>query len=147
MNELLGEDRIGLGVRRGYEELASILREAYDRASAGKGHERHAGGEPFEEQWIVTGRLELGPGALMFQIRKKLKEHARLPADAGDRELLDVINYVAAELIARRLERRCSAPAAAAEACVKITEQMVQRSEALQRSTWKGPAAPGTKPQ
>jgi len=104
-------------LKEGYEQLHEILIEAYTRAAHGKGNERHANGEPFTDQWIVQGGLKYGTGALFFQLRKKLDEHERLDADAGDNELLDVINYAAAAVLVRRLQRQQRAAAkAAAEA-------------------------------
>ena len=38
----------------------------------------------------------------MFQAVKKIYESVRLPGEAGVRELLGAINYIAAEIIVRR---------------------------------------------
>lgn len=81
-----------------YQELFHVLDEAYDQAARGKGKERHAEGEPFEEQpimWIEKyfKSYQLG------QSVKKLHESQRLPADQAVKELLGAINYIAARVI------------------------------------------------
>jgi hypothetical protein len=89
-----------------YLSLALVLTEAYDEASAGKGRERHAYGEPFEEQDIVTEAVTLGLAAPAFQARKKIKEALRLFERHGSAraipDLLGAINYAAAIIIAMR---------------------------------------------
>jgi len=95
----------------GYEPLASVLDEALAQAQAGKGKERHANGEPYDEQKIVTLNLQIGSehGAI-FQGCKKAQESARLDAERGDAELLGAINYLAAAVIIRRKLRAKKAP-------------------------------------
>jgi hypothetical protein len=87
----------------GYDSLASVLDEALAQAQAGKGKERHANGEPYDAQKIVTLNLQIGSehGAI-FQGCKKAQESARLEAERGDAELLGAINYLAAAVIIRR---------------------------------------------
>jgi hypothetical protein len=87
----------------GYDSLAAVLDEALAQAQAGKGKERHANGEPYDAQKIVTLNLQIGSehGAI-FQGCKKAQESARLEAERGDAELLGAINYLAAAVIIRR---------------------------------------------
>ena len=85
-----------------YQSLSNILDEALLQASEGKGKERHASeGEAFENQPICEIARRLGGGDL-FQAVKKIYESVRLPGEAGVRELLGAINYIAAEIIVRR---------------------------------------------
>lgn len=87
----------------GYEALALVLGEAYDQAAHGKGKERHAkGSEPFDRQVMQEGANRFGVGALLFQAYKKSEESQRLPLDAGVRELLGAIVYLAGAVVARR---------------------------------------------
>ena len=85
-----------------YSSLKKVLDEALLQASEGKGKERHASdGEAFEDQPIceIARRLDGGP---LYQVVKKVYESVRLPGEAGVRELLGAINYIAAEIILRR---------------------------------------------
>lgn len=83
----------------GYEKLAEVLSRAFAQAAVGKGKERHARGEPFHEQVICIGARKFGVGSLLFQAFKKSEESQRLDRDAGVRELLGAINYLAAAVI------------------------------------------------
>jgi len=97
-----------LAVLPGYEKLAAVLDEALEQAQSGKGKERHASGEAFEDQPIVQINLLLGSsdGAL-FQMMKKFRESKRLPADRRRHERLGALIYmVAAILIEEELEVR-----------------------------------------
>ena len=88
--------------RHPYKSLSDILDEALLQASEGKGKERHASdGEAFEHQPICELGRRLGGGAL-YQAVKKIYESQRLPGEAGVRELLGAINYIAAAIIVRR---------------------------------------------
>lgn len=84
----------------GYEKLADVLQRAYDQAATGKGHERHAQGEPFHEQVMQDGARRFGVGGLLFQAFKKSEESQRLPHDRAVAELLGAINYLAGAVIA-----------------------------------------------
>lgn len=82
-----------------YQALRDILDAALEQASSGKGRERHANDEPFEEQQICSEARLLGLGAPVFQARKKAREAIRL-AESGEYEkamvdLLGAINYTA----------------------------------------------------
>ena len=81
-----------------YKSLEAILSAAYSQASAGKGNERHADGQRFEDQPIVT--LEkLYHSGVLFQAAKKMHESQRLEKDRAVAELLGAINYIAARII------------------------------------------------
>lgn len=82
-----------------YEELARVLNTAYQQAANGKGKERHAEGEPFEEQIICEVARRVGLGYTSGQAVKKIYESKRLPKDAAIAELLGAINYIAANII------------------------------------------------
>jgi hypothetical protein len=84
----------------GYEKLADVLVLAYDQAASGKGHERHAKGQPFHEQVMQVGAAQFGVGALLFQAFKKSEEAQRLPKNRAIAELLGAINYLAGAVIA-----------------------------------------------
>lgn len=95
-------DRIA--VEPGYESLAAVLDEALMQAQAGKGKERHASGEPFDEQLICRLCREDGIGFATGQAKKKTTESHRLAGEFGVKELLGAINYLAAAVIVRREE-------------------------------------------
>ena len=79
-----------------YQSLVGTLQLAFDRASTGKGYERHAEDKPFEEQDIVSELEVFGIAPALFQIRKKAKETIRLKKQSAKNELLDIIVYAAA---------------------------------------------------
>lgn len=84
----------------GYESLAAVLQRAYDQAAKGKGAERHAVSRPFTEQPMQSISELLGtPDGLLYQAMKKIQESKRLDKDAGIRELLGAINYLAGAVI------------------------------------------------
>lgn len=94
-----------------YSSLAAVLREAFEQASNGKGRERHASGEPFEQQTICQTIRAHGVGFGTGQAEKKGREsHKLLKMDNGREravaELLGAINYLAAAVIVIR-EGRC----------------------------------------
>ena len=82
-----------------YQSLINVLDQAYNRASAGKGRERHATSEPFYEQSIVTEGKHFFIVGNLQQIRKKAVECLRLDMNAARNELLDIIVYAAASVI------------------------------------------------
>lgn len=87
-----------------YAKLKDVLDRAYSQASEGKGKERHADDNAFEDQPICSlSRLLHGHRSLDFQIVKKFLEADRLleikGKDAAVRELLGVVNYLAAKII------------------------------------------------
>lgn len=88
-----------------YAKLEAELQSALEQASKGKGKERHADGEPFEQQKIcVIGRWVSGSPAAgpLQQAVKKAVESARLGPEAAIRELDGAINYLCAAKILLR---------------------------------------------
>ena len=83
-----------------YASLKKILDRAFVQASQGKGYERHATGQNFEDQPILSINRLLGDdsGAL-FQVIKKVQESQRLPVYKAVAERLGAINYLAASII------------------------------------------------
>lgn len=82
-----------------YGRLEEVLAKAAEQASAGKGAERHADGQSFEEQPIMWIEREFKSFQL-GQAVKKIHESQRLAPEAAARELLGAINYLAAKVIA-----------------------------------------------
>lgn len=88
----------------GYEQLADVLKAAFDQAARGKGKERHANGLPFHEQRIqgISSLLNSDRG-LAYQAIKKITEGMDLPTpEAVEKELLGAIVYTAAIIVWRR---------------------------------------------
>jgi hypothetical protein len=86
----------------GYEKLANVLDRAYAQAAFGKGHERHANGEPFDKQVIQDMARRFGGGSagpLLAQAFKKSEESQRLEKPRAVAELLGAIVYLAAAII------------------------------------------------
>jgi hypothetical protein len=85
-----------------YASLKRVLADAMLQAKAGKGKERHADGEAFENQKIcvinrwIAGSPIAGP---LFQAVKKTIESSRMAPDAAIRELYGAINYLSAGII------------------------------------------------
>ena len=91
----------------GYNALRSVLATAVDQASEGKGRERHASGEPFEQQTICQTTRAHGIGFATGQAEKKARESHRLlrmenGRERAEAELLGAINYLAAAIIVVR---------------------------------------------
>lgn len=81
-----------------YSSLQKVLEAARIQAESGKGHERHASDEAFEDQpiqWIEKHFKSFQLG----QAVKKMHESQRLDKDAAIKELLGAINYLAARVI------------------------------------------------
>jgi hypothetical protein len=78
-----------------YSKLWNMLCRAYEQASEGKGRERHASDDPFEQQEICEGIRKCGTGAATFQVRKKILEAARL-MEKGEYEqaLTDILGAI-----------------------------------------------------
>jgi hypothetical protein len=81
-----------------YFELESVLRNALSQAAEGKGKERHANGENFEDQMIMWIE-ETFKSFQLGQAVKKMHESQRLDVDAAIVDLLGAINYIAARII------------------------------------------------
>jgi len=94
-----------------YASLKQVLEAAYERASIGKGKERHANHLPFDKQPILEITRDLGLGFPLGQARKKGQEANTLYYEAYDisigttsrdqvvNELFDAIVYLAAAVI------------------------------------------------
>lgn len=90
-----------------YGALEDVFNDAHDQASEGKGKERHACGEPFEQQTICQTTRAHGIGFATGQAEKKARESHRLLGMENGREravaeLLGAINYLAAAIIVIR---------------------------------------------
>ena len=83
-----------------YAALRAILDEAFEQSASGKGAERHANGQPWDEQPINTIAATVGVGFPAGQAIKKLSEAVgmlrRGQSDAARREVLGAIVYAAA---------------------------------------------------
>lgn len=93
----------------GYESLATVLKDAYDQAAIGKGVERHAKQQPFDEQVMQVGADQFGIGALLFQAFKKSEESQRLDHERGIAELHGAICYLAGAVIAMKRNHKPAA--------------------------------------
>ena len=102
----------GEGEDDDYASLVEVMEDAVAQAQNGKGLERHANGEPFEDQKICRGARQFGIGGPLFQASKKIDEAHRM-ATSGNfkhgteravQELLGAINYIAAAVIVLREE-------------------------------------------
>jgi hypothetical protein len=92
----------------GYESLAQVLRRAFDQASNGKGHDRHANQLPFHKQPMQVIAGQVGPGFLTGQAIKKIQESQRLPEGRDTHELLGAINYLAGVVIFLESQRHAA---------------------------------------
>lgn len=92
-----------MNAEREYRLLALVLNDALNQAQSGKGKERHACGEPFEQQEICQNTRAVGLGYPLGQARKKAREAKRLfetkGKEAAIAECLGAINYLAAAVI------------------------------------------------
>lgn len=80
-----------------YTTLRAVLDEAYAQAATGKGKERHAGGQPFEDQpmQVISDMLGSNDG-MAYQAIKKIREGLSMPEpERTVHELLGAIVYVA----------------------------------------------------
>lgn len=84
----------------GYDILRDVFAAAVDQAAGGKGRERHASGEPFDEQTILQTVRAHGLGFATGQAEKKARESHKLLEMSGperaQHELLGAMNYLAA---------------------------------------------------
>lgn len=86
-----------------YEPLKAVLARALEQAAHGKGKDRHANGQPFMDQPIMTIARMVGPGFHIGQAMKKAQE-ANTMAGRGHAqnavfELLGAVNYLAAAIL------------------------------------------------
>lgn len=85
----------------GYESLHDVLLRALEQAQVGKGAQRHAQGQPFDEQPMQQLARLYGVGFALGQAAKKSQEAMRLPTTERQvAELLGAINYLAGAVIA-----------------------------------------------
>lgn len=91
-------------INEDYESLRHVLEDAFAQAAYGKGAERHARDNPFDEQHMQTISTLLSTDrGMAFQAIKKLTEGLDLPDDTScERELLGAINYIAGIIIWRK---------------------------------------------
>lgn len=129
----------------GYEQLETILGEALEQAAAGKGKERHATGQDFEDQPMQLISKLLGDNhGLAFQAIKKVQESLRLPDDRAERELLGAINYIAGMIIFLR-ETAKSTPNADELTPSKV-KPALRTDSAMNTTTSAGPVPGDTVP-
>lgn len=106
MNDMIEElskrrtaEQIHQGVIGPYDSLARVLLAAYDQAASGKGKERHANEDAFEDQPIFTIAGLVGIGFNSGQAIKKISEAVgmanRGKPDAAIREIHGAIVYLA----------------------------------------------------
>lgn len=100
----------------GYWPLEQVLLAAYAQAADGKGAERHALGDGFLDQPIITiGQMLKSADGEAYQAIKKLREGLQMAKrgeyDAAIREFLGAINYVAAVAILIAEEQDTKGPA------------------------------------
>jgi hypothetical protein len=82
-----------------YFQLDRILHEARLQCSNGKGRDRHATGEDWQKQPIITMAERFGTNhGPLFQAKKKINESVRLDSKKAKHELLGAIIYVAAAI-------------------------------------------------
>lgn len=84
-----------------YESLKSVFKDAYAQAADGKGKERHACNQPFEQQqicqisrWLGSVDYDIGQA-----VKKCLEINKLSTIDAKVAELLGAMNYIAAAVI------------------------------------------------
>ena len=83
-----------------YYALAEVLHHALMQASIGKGAERHANGQRFEDQpMLQISRMLRSPAGCLYQVMKKSQEAQGMldngNPEAAQREILGAINYLA----------------------------------------------------
>ena len=86
-------------VKDGYFPLFQVLNDALNQAQVGKGAERHADGQHFTDQPVLSITRAVGLGFPLGQAMKKIQECQRMDPDAAQRELLGAINYLAAAVL------------------------------------------------
>ena len=91
---------------RMYSTLHTVLQLAYDRASKGKGKERHANNQPFDQQVMARANRATNGGFSYGQIMKKIEEIPNLKSDSERvNEMLDIIVYAAGYVLVK-LEKK-----------------------------------------
>jgi hypothetical protein len=91
-----------------YVDLYNVFMGALDRASKGKGAQRHGNGRKFVDQYIITAGKHHGVGSLLYQVGKKAQEVERIHKlngkEAAINELRDIIVYAGAAIIVKQDE-------------------------------------------
>lgn len=87
-----------------YKALKEIYVAAVEQAAQGKGKDRHANDEPFEDQLMFKLQDFYGAGGALFQANKKMVEAKRLLTfdngqERAEAELLGALNYLAGAVI------------------------------------------------
>ncbi len=82
-----------------YQSLMLVMMDAHDRASTGKGQERHDNGADFENQASAIIMDQVGDDFALGQAMKKLAESRKMSWSAGRNERLDAMVYIAASII------------------------------------------------
>jgi len=100
-------EKTTIEVPSGYASLFDVLARALEQASKGKGKDRHANNDAFEDQIMCYMAQQLGIAAPVFQVCKKSIEACRLPYPQNVNELLGAINYAAGAVI--EIERKVEA--------------------------------------
>lgn len=97
-------------VPKQYKVLYDTLMRAYEQSAHGKGRERHATNEPFQDQHIVTISRACGVGFATGQAVKKIYEASRMIQEgknaAAVHELLGAIVYTAAAIVVTENEQK-----------------------------------------
>jgi hypothetical protein len=78
-----------------YAPLRRVLDLALTQAAYGKGADRHASGQTFDQQPMMEIGRMVGVGFCYGQSMKKTQEASRMEPEAAKRELLGAINYLA----------------------------------------------------
>lgn len=82
-----------------YDKLLSILMDAFDQASKGKGVERHGNGLNFEDQDMLKTMDRVGIGFALGQAIKKITEGSRMRRTKAKQEFLGAIVYLAGAIL------------------------------------------------
>jgi fructoselysine-6-P-deglycase FrlB-like protein len=81
-----------------YVELDAVLRKAYNQAASGKGRERHANDQFFEDQSLMVIGRQVGLGFPLGQALKKITElhgmQRRGESESAQTEILGAIVYL-----------------------------------------------------
>lgn len=92
-----------LEVQLNYGRLNKVFKDAFRQASAGKGKERHADDNAFEDQLICQIARQVGTGFTKGQAIKKIVESTKIRhlkgIDAEIHELHGALNYIAGTII------------------------------------------------
>lgn len=88
-----------INVEPAYRRLYDTLAAAFLQAQEGKGKDRHASGDAFCDQPIMSIQKHLGKGFALGQAVKKVWESERLEQDHAITELRGAIVYIAAAIM------------------------------------------------